>query len=212
MVCIRVAPKSAAASSYCRPIVTSRAWTMIAGQLTFQVTSPRVSASVPRCTCVNRTVNTKNIATPKISSGMTKERIMTKLNEDEVTPRHRLMPIAKATPSGTAISVVYTERRSVCRTALCSAGLCRTDCNGSVTYHRIEKPCQTLCDFPSLNENNAAIAIGTSDQMRYSQVNPSRNHGCRHGLRRGRGSRLVKFPVAARGRSAGPARTSAAFT
>jgi hypothetical protein len=35
---------------------------------------------VPRCTLVNSTVNTKNIATPKISSGMTKDRIITKLN------------------------------------------------------------------------------------------------------------------------------------
>ena len=49
----------------------------MAGQLTFQVTSPRTSASVPRCTEVNSTVKTKNIATPKISSGITKDRIIT---------------------------------------------------------------------------------------------------------------------------------------
>jgi hypothetical protein len=47
---------------------------MIAGQLTFHVTRPRTSATVPRCTVVNSTVNTKNMATPKISSGMTKDR------------------------------------------------------------------------------------------------------------------------------------------
>src|SRR5690348_4138999 len=73
----RLAPRSAAASSYWRPRVTSRACTMIAGQLTFQVTSARTSASVPRCTLVNSSVNTKNMATPKISSGMTKDRIIT---------------------------------------------------------------------------------------------------------------------------------------
>jgi len=101
-----VEPRSAAASSYCLPIVTSRAWTMIAGQLTFQVTRPRVSASVPRCTKLNSTVKTKNIATPKISSGTTKDRIITKLNVSEVRPRQRLMPSANATPSGTAITVV----------------------------------------------------------------------------------------------------------
>ena len=103
----RVAPRSAAASSYWRPSVTSRACTMIAGQLTFQVTRARTSAGVPRCTGVNSSVNTKNIATPKISSGMTKDRIIRKLNVDEaVWPRQRLMPSANATPSGTVISVV----------------------------------------------------------------------------------------------------------
>src|SRR6516164_9860518 len=79
MTCTGLAPRSAAASSYCLPMVTSLAWTMIAGQLTFQVTSARVSAVVPRPTFVNKDVNTKNIATPKISSGMTKDKIITKL-------------------------------------------------------------------------------------------------------------------------------------
>ena len=57
---------------------------MIAAQLTFQVTSARTSASVPRCTVVNSTVKTKNIATPKISSGTTYDKIITKLNVDAV--------------------------------------------------------------------------------------------------------------------------------
>ena len=55
---------------------------------------------------VNSSVNTKNIATPKISSGMTKDRIIRKLNVAGIGPRQRLMPSANATPSGTAISVV----------------------------------------------------------------------------------------------------------
>src|ERR1700750_1068908 len=46
--CHGAAPRSAAASSYCLPIVTSLAWTIRAGQLTFQVTRARTSASVPR--------------------------------------------------------------------------------------------------------------------------------------------------------------------
>ena len=41
----------------------------------------------------------------------------------------------------------------------------------------MEKPCHTLCDLPLLKENSTASAIGTIDQIRYSQVNPSRNHG-----------------------------------
>ena len=106
MVCIGVAPRSAAASSYCFPMVTSRACTMMAGQLRFQVTRPRTSAQVPRPTNVNSCVKTKNRATPKISSGMTNERIIAKLADAETAPRHRLMPRAKATPSGTQIRVV----------------------------------------------------------------------------------------------------------
>src|SRR5260370_42188188 len=70
-------------------------------------------------------------------------------------------------------------------TAACRFGSCRTEFTGSAKYQRQEKPCQTLCDLPLLNENSTASATGTSDQTRYSQVNPSRNHGCRHGLRRG---------------------------
>src|ERR1700733_9825890 len=155
---------------------------MIAGQLTFQVTRPRVSGTVPRGTAVNSTVNTKNIATPKISSGMTKERIITKLNVAEVYPRQRLMPSANATPSGTAMIVVKTDSRTVWITAACSAGSCRTELTGSLKYQRQEKPCQVACDLPLLKENSTAMAIGTSDQMRYSQVKPSRNQACRQGF------------------------------
>ena len=44
--------------------------------------------------------------------------------------------------------------------------LCATELTGSVKYQRQEKPCQTLCDLPLLNENSTASAIGTSDQIR----------------------------------------------
>src|ERR1700678_75422 len=150
---------------------------MIAGQLTFQVTRPRVSAIVPRCTPVNSAVNTKNIATPKISSGMTKDRIITKLNVEEVAPRQRLIPSANATPRGTAMIVVSTESRTVWITAACNCGSCSTELTGSLKYQRQEKPCQVLCDLPLLNEKSTAMTIGTSDHIRYSQVKPSRNHG-----------------------------------
>src|SRR6185437_1165833 len=99
-------PRSAAASEYELPIVASLAWTMMAGQETFQVTRARVSASVPRPIPWNSEVKTKNIATPKISSGMTNDSSMTKLKLAPVRVRQRLMPSANVTPSGTAISVV----------------------------------------------------------------------------------------------------------
>src|SRR5215469_12841032 len=101
-----VHPRSAAASEYELPMVASLAWTMIAGQLTFHVTRASVSASVPSPTPVNSVVNTKNIATPKISSGITNDSSMTKLNDTEVTPRQRWIPSANVTPTGMAIAVV----------------------------------------------------------------------------------------------------------
>ena len=115
---------------------------------------------------LNSTVNTKNMATPKISSGTTKDRIITKLKLAGVTPRQRLMPSANATPSGTAITVVSTDSRTVWMTAACSCGSCSTELTGSVKYQRKEKPCQVACDLPLLNENSTAMAIGTSDQIR----------------------------------------------
>ncbi len=87
-------------------MVASLAWTMMAGQLTFQVTSASVSARVPSPIGLNSEVKTKNIATPKISSGITNDSSMTKLNEADVFVRQRWMPSANVTPSGTAISVV----------------------------------------------------------------------------------------------------------
>src|ERR1700692_3276631 len=84
VTCHGVAPRSAATSSYCLPIVTSLACTMRAGQLTFQVTRARTSASEPSPTVVKSRVNTKNIATPKISSGITKDKIIKKLAVEAV--------------------------------------------------------------------------------------------------------------------------------
>src|SRR5262252_6095926 len=185
MTCQGVAPRSAAASSNCLPIVTSLACTMIAGQLTFQVTSASVCAVVPRPIVPNSAVNVKNIATPKISSGITNDKIIRKLNVADVRLRHLLMPSANATPSGTQITVVYTESLIVWITAACRSGLYQTELILSPKYQRQEKPCQKLCDLPSLKENRTARPTGTSDQIRYSQVNPSRNQGCRHGFRRG---------------------------
>ena len=55
---------------------------------------------------MNSVLKTKNNATPKISSGMTNEKTMTKFDAVAGRVRHRSTPIANATPSGTAISVV----------------------------------------------------------------------------------------------------------
>ena len=88
------------------------------------------------------------------------------MNVAGIGPRQRLMPSANATPSGTAMIVVSTESRTVWMTAACSCGSCSTELTGSLKYQRQEKPCQTDCERPLLNENSTAIAIGTSDQIR----------------------------------------------
>src|ERR1700744_6192422 len=105
------------------------------------------------------------------------------------------MPSANATPSGTAISVVNADSRAVWITAACNCGLCSTELTGSLKYQRQEKPCHADCERPLLNEKSTAIAIGTSDQIKYSHVNPSRNQGWPHGLRQGR--RLGRLRLAA---------------
>ena len=51
-------------------------------------------------------------------------------------------------------------------TAPRSCGLLNTELTGSPQYQRVENPCHTLWDLPSLNENRTAMAIGTIDQMR----------------------------------------------
>ncbi len=144
----------------------SRARTMIAGQLKFHMTRARTSAIVPRWMLVNSWVNTKNSATAKISSGMTNEKIMTVLETREVRECQRSIPMANATPRGTAIRVVKKLSRTVWTTEARRAGSCSTEFTGSVTYQRREKPCQVLCDFPALNENRTARAMGRIDQAR----------------------------------------------
>ncbi len=74
--------------------------------------------------------------------------------------------MAKATPMGTAMMVTRKASRNVWITALRSCGLLATELTGSPQYHRVEKPCQTLWDLPSLNENRTAMAMGTIDHSR----------------------------------------------
>ena len=93
--------------------------------------------------------------------------------------------MANATPMGTAMMVVRTDSRMVWTTALRSAGSWATELTGSPQYQRVENPCQTLWDLPLLKEKRTAMAMGTMDQSRYSQVKPSRIQGRRHGLRQG---------------------------
>ena len=81
-------------------------------------------------------------------------------------PRQRLIPMANMTPSGTVISVVITPSFRVCSRAVCNAASCQTDLVGSPKYQRVENPCQTVRDFPSLNEKMTAISTGSSDQAR----------------------------------------------
>ena len=76
------------------------------------------------------------------------------------------MPIAKAVPSGTAISTVMNESRKVCSIAVRRLGSWKSESNGSPVHHRIEKPCQVLRERPALKEKITAITTGIIDHSR----------------------------------------------
>ena len=67
-----------------------------------------------------------------MSSGMTKDRSIWKLNAEAVRLRHRWMPMAKATPIGTATSVVSSASRRVWNSAVWRSGSCHTERSGSL--------------------------------------------------------------------------------
>ena len=89
--------------------------------------SPITCAVVPSSIGSATVVMTNSNATASSTSGRTKEISIRKFAPAGSLPRHRSMPIANNTPSGTVISVVITPSFSVCSSAVCSASLCQTD-------------------------------------------------------------------------------------
>src|SRR5438046_9558123 len=109
-----------------------------------------------------------------INSGITNDSSIWKLNVVEMRPRQRSMPIANATPNGTAMIVVSAASRRVWKRAVWRFGSCQTDSTGSLKYQRSENPCHVLRDRPALKENSTAIATGRIDQGRKSQLQDPR--------------------------------------
>src|SRR4051794_10068090 len=101
---------------------------------------------------------------------------------------HRVRPIASITPSGVAISTVDAPSVRLFCSAWSRLESSPTDPSAQ-QYHCVEKPCQTLRERPSLNENCTATRTGTSDHTMYAQVMPASAYGRRQGLRHG-GTRL----------------------
>src|SRR5215470_6490435 len=120
-------------------------------------------------------------------SGITKENSMRKLAPAGAGPRQRDMPIAKATPSGTAMNMVRKDRRKLWISAVRSSGLTNSAPDGSYLgcphHHWMENPCQTAFDRPALNEIATAISTGSSDHARYIHVAVARMRGRRQGFR-----------------------------
>src|SRR3954466_12777204 len=81
----------------------------------------------------------------------------------------RVSPIASMTPSGVATSTVAEPRIRLFFNASSRLGSSPIDPSAQ-QYHCVEKPCQTLRDRPSLNENCTAIRTGSSDHRTYSHV------------------------------------------
>src|SRR5215211_6309425 len=175
------APRSMAASSYSRPIDSSRARQMITGYDSWKVTRPSSWAVVPSWTALSRLVNRNSRATASRISGSTNDSSIWKLNPAASRPCQRSRPMAKATPMGTATRVVRVARRRLWTRACWSSGSCQTDSTGSCQYQRSEKPCQLERERPALNENQTAIATGSTDQARYPQTSVSSSRGLRHG-------------------------------
>src|SRR4029453_17877154 len=175
------APRSMAASSYSRPIDSSRARQMITGYDSWKVTRPSSWAAVPSWTALSRLVNRNSRATASRISGSTNDSSIWKLNPAASRPRQRSRPMAKATPRGTATRVVRVARRRRWTRAACSSGSCQTDSTGSCQYQRSESPCQLERERPALNENQTAITTGSTDQARYPQTRVSSSRGLRQG-------------------------------
>src|SRR5499433_3771315 len=142
---------------------------------------------------------------PMMISGTTNENSMRKLAPAGAGPRQRDMPIAKATPIGTAMNMVRNDRRRLWISAACSSGFTNSAPDGSKLgcphHHWVENPCHTEFDRPALNEIPMAMSTGNSDHARYIHVNVARMYGRRQGLRhQPRG--VLMFLAGARG--AGP--------
>src|SRR5689334_4414914 len=124
---------------------------------------------------------------PMMISGITKENSMRKLAPAGAGPRQRDMPIAKATPIGTAMNMVRNDRRRLWISAACSSGLTNSAPVGSDLgcphHHWVENPCQTAFDRPALNEIPTAMSTGSSRHARYIQVTVARMYGRRQGFR-----------------------------
>src|SRR5690348_6337589 len=124
---------------------------------------------------------------PMMISGITKENSMRKLAPAGAGPRQRDMPIAKATPIGTATNMVRNDRRRLWISAACSSGLTNSAPVGSDLgcphHHWVENPCHTAFDRPALNEIPMAMSTGSSDHAIYSQVTLARMRGRRQGFR-----------------------------
>jgi len=71
-----------------------------------KVTCPRSCATVPSSTNRNKCTNVRKSAVPITSSGVTIGKRLTKRAVPEPCPRQRVSEIARATPIGTAISIV----------------------------------------------------------------------------------------------------------
>src|SRR5215470_7049720 len=113
-----------------------------------------------------------------IISGITNENSIRKLAPPGAGPRQRDMPIAKATPIGTAMNIVRNDRRRLWIRAARSSGLTNSAPDGSNLgcphHHWVEKPCQMEFDRPELNEIPMAMSTGSSDHARYIHVADAR--------------------------------------
>src|SRR6266487_791397 len=100
-------------------------------------------------------------------SGITKENSMRKLAPAGAGPRQRDIPIAKITPSGTAMNMVRNDSRRLWISAVRNSGLTNRAPDGSNLgcphHHWSDRHCHTEFDRPELKEIKMAMSTGRSD-------------------------------------------------
>ena len=115
---------------------------------------------------VSRLTKTSRSAEPITISGVTSVESASRFAGRATRPRQRVIPIASATPSGTAIAIASPARRRLWNSAERRSGSCQTDRSGSPQYQRVDQPWPELRERPSLNEKRTASSTGTSDHAR----------------------------------------------
>ena len=125
---------------------------MITVKASSYIDNPRTCAVNPRPICSTSLVIIRNRPTPIAISGVMNENSITKSLVPAPRPRHRSSAMAKATPSGTAITTVSADSFRLWNSAERKVSSCHTELTSVMNQRVAENPCQVVCAFPALNE------------------------------------------------------------
>jgi hypothetical protein len=110
---------------------------------------------------VSRWTKTRKRAVPITTSGVISVERASAFAGFEARPRQRVMPMASATPMGTAIAIASPASLRLWKSAERRSGSCQTEPSGSSQYQRKDHPCAVERERPSLKEKRMAMRTGT---------------------------------------------------